>query len=418
MFRIAYIKFCYLKKKYYFSDLDSISAHYLFELCLDRSYKLKKNLKIFFFHLILILLSIASIVIAKLRKINKINYFISYQNATDPRSIWVLKELDLSNYVHIVRVNSLLIALKVFLKFKIVIFHQSISYFSHLFINKKYLSLRKKYEIFHKFNLNKLLIYQKIFIFLKIKKFVSIDDYRELQIFLFLCKKYNIFSIGYMHSWFSQYRVALQYNSFDRYIVWSDYFARQLISVNKNYKNRIILKNFKNNNFNWENFNLIQKKNAIVFFCDMHLDFKEVKKYLDYITNYTNFKLYVKLKVNEDINLSFLKYLNSKNIIIFKNESLKELILKVKPCIFMATNSSVLLDSTIYNCLPFMIKTNNDFSNQFYKDKIAIKISSVKQLKIKFELLSNRDKIIKNIRNKIWIKKSNFYLSYSPNIFN
>jgi hypothetical protein len=254
-------------------------------------------------------LSIASIVVAKLRKINKINYFISYQNATDPRSIWVLKELDLSNYIHIVRVNSLLIALKVFLKFKIVIFHQSISYFSHLFINKKYLSLRKKYEIFHKFNLNKLLIYQKIFIFLKIKKFVSIDDYRELQIFLFLCKKYNIFSIGYMHSWFSQYRVALQYNSFDRYIVWSDYFARQLISVNKNYKNRIILKNFKNNNFNWENFNLIQKKNAIVFFCDMHLDFKEVKKYLDYITNYTNFKLYVKLKVNEDINLSFLKYL-------------------------------------------------------------------------------------------------------------
>jgi hypothetical protein len=83
----------------------------------------------------------------------------------------------------------------------------------------------------------------------------------------------------------------------------------------------------------------------------------------------------------------------------------------------MATNSSVLLESTIYNCLPFMIKTKNDFSEQFYKDKIVIKITSVKKLKTRFKLLRNKDKIIEKIRNKIWIKQSSFYLNYNSKIF-
>ena len=271
--------------------------------------------------------------------------------------------------------------------------------------------------MFHKLSLNKLYIYQKIFKFLKLKKFVSIDDYRELQIFLFICKKYNIFSIGYMHTWFCKYRVALQYNYFDRYIVWSDYFGKQLILLNSNYKNRIILKNFKKQKFPRNKFNQNNKENSIIFFSDMYLDFKKVKKYLDYLTNYIKFKLYVKIKVNEDVKLDFLKYLNSKNIKVFKNESLKELISKVKPSIFIATNSSVLLESTIYNCLPFMIKTKNDFSEQFYKDKIVIKITSIKQLKTRFELLRNKDKIIQKIRNKIWIKQNSFYLNYNSKIF-
>ena len=64
-----------------------------------------------------------------------------------------------------------------------------------------------------------------------------------------------------------------------------------------------------------------------------------------------------------------------------------------------------------------MIKTKNDFSEQFYKDKIVIKITSIKQLKTRFELLRNKDKIIQKIRNKIWIKQNSFYLNYNSKIF-
>ena len=64
-----------------------------------------------------------------------------------------------------------------------------------------------------------------------------------------------------------------------------------------------------------------------------------------------------------------------------------------------------------------MIKTKNDFSEQFYKDKIVIKITSVQQLETGFKLLPNKDQVIKKIRNKIWIKQSNAYLNYNSKIF-
>ena len=64
-----------------------------------------------------------------------------------------------------------------------------------------------------------------------------------------------------------------------------------------------------------------------------------------------------------------------------------------------------------------MIKTKNDFSNQFHKDQIVIKISSLSQLRVELKLLSNKTKIVKKIRNKIWKKKNNNYINYSPKIF-
>ena len=48
-----------------------------------------------------------------------------------------------------------------------------------------------------------------------------IDDYREIQNFINVCKKLNIETIGYMHSKFSKYRVSLRYDCFDKFIVWS-----------------------------------------------------------------------------------------------------------------------------------------------------------------------------------------------------
>ena len=72
-----------------------------------------------------------------------------------------------------------------------------------------------------------------------------IDDYREIQSFIKICKKLNIKSIGYMHSRFSKYRVSLRYECFDKYIVWTDFFKKKLIKINPKYKNKILVKNFR-----------------------------------------------------------------------------------------------------------------------------------------------------------------------------
>ena len=78
----------------------------------------------------------------------------------------------------------------------------------------------------------------KIFKFLKIKKFLSIDDQRIMQVFLKACKELKIETFGYMHYKFSKYVIGIKYLSFDNFIVWSDYFKKKLIDVNKDYKKK------------------------------------------------------------------------------------------------------------------------------------------------------------------------------------
>ena len=67
----------------------------------------------------------------------------------------------------------------------------------------------------------------KIFKFLKIKKFLSIDDQRIMQVFLKACKELKIETFGYMHYKFSKYVIGIKYLSFDNFIVWSDYFKKK-----------------------------------------------------------------------------------------------------------------------------------------------------------------------------------------------
>ena len=41
-----------------------------------------------------------------------------------------------------------------------------------------------------------------------------------------------------MHYKFSKYVIGIKYLSFDNFIVWSDYFKKKLIDVNKDYKKK------------------------------------------------------------------------------------------------------------------------------------------------------------------------------------
>ena len=105
-------------------------------------------------------------------------------------------------------------------------------------------NLRTTYEILHKKEKKNFYQIKKIFHFLRIKKFISIDDQRVIQVFLKVCNELNIKSFGYMHYKFSRFIVGIRYLCFDNFLVWSDYFKKKLIEVNKNYK-------YKKNFYKW-----------------------------------------------------------------------------------------------------------------------------------------------------------------------
>ena len=73
----------------------------------------------------------------------------------------------------------------------------------------------------------------------KIKKFTTLDDYRYLNIFIPICKKLQIKTIGYMHGRFSKNMKSQNFLfslTFDKYFVWSNYFKIKILRLNSRYK--------------------------------------------------------------------------------------------------------------------------------------------------------------------------------------
>jgi len=371
MFNKAYSKYSILKKR--INIFDEVSAHYLYELCLNKKLSFKINFIGIFFHIFLLILSIYSILNSRIKKVNKSYYFVIFDSSLkDPRSLNIQSQIDLNKYINFVRTRSFLTSLKVFFKYPNVVFFQSIFAFSYLInyrkVNEK--SIDDKYKFITRVKKFQFEYIEKIFFFLRIKKFIMMDDYREIQGFIKICKKLKIFCVAYMHSRFSKYRVALSYKTFDKYIVWSNFFKKQLVIINSKYKNRIIINNF---NFYKKYTNLINnnyhKKIKILYFFDMHIDFLSIKFYLDQLINNKKFEIYFKIKNNEDPDQRMLNYARVNNICVFENKSIKEIVMLIKPHIFMAANSNVLLEATLYNCFPVLLKTTNDYSIDLVKNK-------------------------------------------------
>lgn len=404
MFFSALKRFDKLRKTSFSAKEYDLSSHELFELVLNKNIK-KGRLYFLEFpmNLILALLSLYSIIKAKIKNIQKVNYFIAFNDQIyDPRTYGYLSKIEHRSFLNIIRTNNFKISIKAFVKYENVFFHQSILYFSRFFLIEKEFSLKKKFLHIHKCNLRKKKIYSFFFKFLNIKKLIMIDDYREIQSFLMVCQKLNISSVAIMHARFSKFRVSLRYSNFDKYIVWTPYFKKKLIKINPNYKNKIIVKNFRN--FKKINRHQSSDELRMIFFSDSMMDYKSVIKYLNQLKN-KKIKIYIKLKKNQNENKFFLRYLHNNNFFIIDINNVNEAVKKYKPHFFVATNSNVLLEASLYGCYPILLKTKNDYSFDLIKDKVVLQYSGKNNF---YSFLKNLDKkkyITNNIYNKLW--KSN-----------
>jgi hypothetical protein len=411
MFHKSYNLYKKLRSEKYKGTEYDLSSNDLFESIISKNnFSKKKNNSGYLLNIFLILLSFITILKAKLKNINKANYFIVYnKNLFDPRSESILKKLKLKSFLNIVRVTRFSLAIKVFLKFDNVIFHQSI-----VFLSKKNQNNikhnHKKFDYLHNSNILKYKIYKKIFKFLNIKKLIMIDDYREIQTFLKICSENKIYSVAYMHSRFSRYRVALNYKSFDKFIVWNNYFKKKLLKINKNYNGKILTNNFRN--FKKQKLDNQSPMIKILYFVDNKIDLNGVFSYLDQIKDNKKIKIFIRPKFNEANNSEIIKYASKNNIEITPNNSLHETVFKTKPNFFMATNSNVLLEATLYNCYPILIKTTNDYSFDLIDDKVVFPYSK-KNLSQFLINLKKKKYIKKNIYKKIWGQKNSGNLKFN-----
>ena len=250
------------------------------------------------------LLSYATILKARAMGIKKFNYFIiTDKNIIDSRSNNILNKLNYAEYLNCVRTKDFITSIKVYFKLKNIIFYHSLFFYYDL---RSFFLTSNKNQLLkiHSKNIYKYYTLKKIFSFLKLKKFMMIDDYREMQIFIKICKELNIQSLGYQHSRFNKYIFALKYGCFDKYIVWTPFFKKKLLSLNKDYKKKIIVNNFRKFLVNKSK----NKNNNLIYFVDDFVDTKKIILYLSKLNKLKNYNLFIKLKSNSFMSKTFINF--------------------------------------------------------------------------------------------------------------
>ena len=393
-------KFNNIEKK--FDDDYVISKNSLYNLILNKKFTHQKLSTIGFIkNLILVVLSLITIFLCKIKRIKIANYFIVHKNSNnyDNRSKYILDNFNLKKSINIVRCQSLKESLKFYFFFPNVIFFMPIDYFNTFFLLKKKFLL-ENYKVIHKKELRNLKIFTVIFKFLKIKKFLSIDDQRVIQLFLKICKKLNISSYGYMHYKFSKYVPGIRYLCFDNFFVWSNFFKKKLIKVNKKYKYK---KFFITGYPDKKNLRIKNKKVKILYLLDLDLNFKKTIFFLKKLNSNKKVELFLKFKPQYRMLSDWRAFCKNHNIKYFENESLDYINKIYNMDYFVATISTALLEATLYGAIPIKLMTSNDFADDMIEDKIVLKAHNFKD--IKRIIKNNNKKNLKSFFIKVWGKK-------------
>ena len=189
----------------------------------------------FLINLFLLFLSIFTIIKGLFVKKLYAQYFIinNHKSLIDPRSNPYSPKLKIKKSLNFVRAHNIKLSIISYFKFKNLIFINCLEYFSN------------------KLNMKNIFLLEFILKIYEIRTFTLLDDYRYLKIFIPICKKLQIKTIGYMHGRFSKslkYQNFLFTHTFDKYFVWSNYFKTKLLKINSNYKkeNIGIFDKFKN----------------------------------------------------------------------------------------------------------------------------------------------------------------------------
>ena len=344
------------------------------------------------------------------RKFDKAIYFIAVnnykKNLIDSRSKAYVKESDLVNSLNFIRCNNFLTCLKIFFIYPNVIFIQSFYYFYY------YLCLLKNNKNYKLLSINSERFQQKIiFLFFKryrINNFVSIDDYRIVYNFLYVCKKLKVNSAGYMHGRFSRFQNTLKHFQFDKYYVWSNFFKKSLINFFPKYKNKeIIVENFsKVYSFPFFRPHLKNNKYNVLFILEKNINYDLIKKYLLSLSK-KKVVIFIKPRINEEINSAIKDLLSIKNIKLIKSSNSFLNALKNNNIMaVIGSNSTALLECSYFNIYPIMIKSGNNYSRDFISNKLVFYFPKHKNFGdhfIKFIQSFKNKKRLNNIRKKIWL---------------
>jgi hypothetical protein len=332
---------------------------------------------------LVIFFSLFNILKAKLKRIRKCTYMIVEfrKGEIDRRSAPYINAIDLNKSINFIRIPNLNIcSFKTFAKTPNSV---SFTFIERIFKNKSSL-----YKLFY-----------KIFIYLNIQKILMIDDHRVTNFFSKLSEQLNIYLILYMHGKISRYDKLIKHLKFSKYLVWSEYFKKNILKSNSSStQNDIIitgnpnLKKFTANN---------GPMNSILILDEDYVLFKNIKPYLLELIKLKNYKLFLKKKITRNLPGDYILFCKENFISIVNEESLLLCLRKYKVSAIIAFSSTGLLEASYYGVLPIKLKDNNTEFNQFVEERLVYEASYPKKLSIILNKSFNQNRI-KKIKSIVW----------------
>jgi hypothetical protein len=349
---------------------------------------------------IFLILSFNTILKCILKNKKKAQFIIlseNSQNLVDLRSKVHQKNNNINTFVNFVRTQNFFNGIRIYFKINNVI------YFNHIFnivdYFQSYCGVKRSRII-----KNYIYILSLILRYIKIEEFFSIDDYRNIHIFSKACElsksKLYIFQHGRI-SINLNYQKSLKNLKFEKFYVWSSYFKKKLIILNKNYKKLKII-NF--NKFSYSKIvfhNPTKKKNILVIQEDLVSD-KTIIRLLKNIKNLKNSKIYFKFRPNNKINIKIKKFLIDNKIDYFYKQNILSIFKKYKINYLLASNSSLLLESSYFLIFPIMFYEKKPFLKDYVKDKVVFS-TKIKDIKKMITKISKRRKDLINIKKRVWL---------------
>jgi hypothetical protein len=150
------------------------------------------------------------------------------------------------------------------------------------------------------------------------------------------------------------------------------------------------------------------KKKGILYIIDLDSNLDHFQKLYNYLDK-EKYNLFLKFKPQKSLDSNWKIFCNKNNIIFFENDSLSYILSNYKISFFVASISSLLLESSLHNCIPIKIKTPNDFFDDVIGDKVVQLLELNKFSKINFlldNMLTIKGNLISKINKKVWSIKN------------
>jgi len=381
----------------------------------NKKYKLKKNIqakfKIYIAYCLLALYSIFNILKIKFKGIKIAHYMIDINNNDtfyDTRSKFILDILLPERSINFMHINNVQYSIQTLFKKENIIYFEAIYYVLKPFLKKQ----RYEYKKTDNKKANEILeinqnyysdsyyikkIVKFILQFLKVEKFIMLDDNRYTNELKLACSELNIKTIGYMHGRFNKYHLGIFEFPFDVYLVWSEYFKNMLLE-NKNYKDKeiIIICNPKLD----KKIDFIQRGKNILWLGESNVNYEEIFHYIKTIKQLGHKVIF---RGKPGANAIIDNFLKENNIEKDSSKSYFESLESNKIGLVVATYSTTLMESWLMGVPSIILKCSYDYGSHLWEDSLVELCESDESLEsvIKNHLDMDEDEI-KEKCIKIW----------------